>query len=70
MKGDVQYYYFLPKFFFNILYLKHVINTNNYVMSKPFGSGKLNWGCISDGLTEEDNKFLLALHSKAKMIKR
>ena len=30
---------FLPKFFYNILYLKHVININNYVMSKPFGSG-------------------------------
>ena len=70
---------FLPKFFFNILHLRHIINTNNYVMSKPFIRfriknpaicGKLNWDCISDGLTEEDNKFLLALYSKAKMIKR
>jgi len=43
MQGEVQYCYFLPKFFssaffFNILYLIYVI-INSVLANRPFGSG-------------------------------
>ena len=78
MKGDVQYCYFLAEVF-----LQHRVSktrnkykslcyeqTIRFRIKNPAICGKLNYDCISDGLTEEDNKFLLALRSKAKMIKR